>query len=96
MGRAPISYNPFDPVAMTDPYPIYRALRDESPLHWSEGAACWVLSRYDDVAAALRDPLTYSSASGVFPTAGAPGMADLFLPMLIMTDPPRHTGSPRV
>lgn len=91
-----LSYNPFDPASMADPYPIYRSLRDHSPTHWSEGARCWVLSRYDDVANALRDPGTYSSASGVFPTADAPDMADLFLPMLIMTDPPRHTALRRI
>lgn len=88
-----LSYNPFDPASMADPYPIYRSLRDHSPTHWSEGARCWVLSRYDDVANALRDPGTYSSASGVFPTADAPDMADLFLPMLIMTDPPASHGT---
>ena len=76
MVRNTLSYNPFDPAVMAAPYPIYRSLRDHSPTHWSEGAQCWVLSRYDDVANALRDPGTYSSASGVFPTADAPDSAD--------------------
>lgn len=95
VGRTSVDYDPFDPAVIADPYPIYRALREEFPLYWCEKSGCWVLSRYD-VAAALQDPLTYSSASGVFPTAGAPDMADLFLPMLIMTDPPRHTALRRI
>lgn len=93
---ARIDYDPFDPTVIDDPYPVYAALREQAPIYWSEQTRCWVLSRYQDVSAALLDPQTFSSASGVFPTAGAPDMADLFLPMLIMTDPPRHTALRRI
>jgi cytochrome P450 len=54
-----------------------------------------VISRYDDVYAALHDWETFSSARGVFPTSepGAQGMdmADTLMPMMIRMDPPRHT-----
>ncbi|WP_445257320.1 cytochrome P450 [Nocardioides aurantiacus] len=86
-----MTYSPFDPQVVTDPYPIYRELREHAPVYWSKAAGCWVLSRYDDVSAALIDPDTYSSASGVFPTPPGVDMTQLFLPMMIMTDPPRHT-----
>ena len=86
-----LTYSPFDPEVIADPYPLYRDLRDRAPAYWSHGANSWVLSRYDDVAAALADPGTYSSASGIFPTPPGVDMTELFLPMLIMSDPPRHT-----
>lgn len=84
-------YSPFDAEVMEDPYPVYRELRDHAPVYWSSQANCWVLSRYHDVSAALADPATYSSASGIFPTPPGVDMTELFLPMLIMSDPPRHT-----
>lgn len=84
-------YDPFDPQVQQDPYPIYERLRDEAPVYWAEDANTWVLSRYDDVSAALAAPETFSSAKGIFPSPPGVDQSDLFLPMLIMTDPPRHT-----
>jgi hypothetical protein len=40
---------------MENPYPIYTRLRDEAPVFWSEQWQAWVVSRYDDVAASLKD-----------------------------------------
>jgi cytochrome P450 len=91
MSNQQLTYSPFDAEVMADPYPVYRELRDHAPVYWSPEASCWVLSRYDDVSAALTDPATYSSASGIFPTPPGVDMTELFLPMLIMSDPPRHT-----
>ena len=91
MSDQPLTYSPFDAEVIADPYPVYRELRANSPAHWSREANSWVLSRYDDVSAALADPATYSSASGIFPPPPGVDMTELFLPMLIMSDPPRHT-----
>jgi cytochrome P450 len=91
MDQQQLTYSPFDSEVIADPYPVYRQLRDHVPVYWSPQASTWVLSRYDDVAAALIDPATYSSASGIFPTPPGVDMTQLFLPMLIMSDPPRHT-----
>ena len=91
MSDQPLTYSPFDAEVIADPYPVYRELRANSPAHWSREANSWVLSRYDDVSAALADPATYSSASGIFPTPPGVDMTELFLPMLNMSDPPRHT-----
>jgi cytochrome P450 len=86
-----VAYDPFDPRVQEDPYPIYAKLRDQAPAYWAEGANTWVLSRYDDVSAALAQPETFSSAKGIFPSPPGIDQSELFLPMLIMTDPPRHT-----
>lgn len=91
MSNRQLTYSPFDAEVMADPYPVYRELRDHAPVYWSPEASCWVLSRYADVSTALADPATYSSASGIFPTPPGVAMTELFLPMLIMSDRPRHT-----
>lgn len=44
------------PAFFSDPYPVYAALRRDDPVHWSDVLQSWVLTRYDDVVAALRDP----------------------------------------
>jgi cytochrome P450 len=51
----------------------------------------WVLSRYDDVAAALRDPTTFSSQG--FRAAFAPDWLgdDRMASLLLLLDPPEHT-----
>jgi cytochrome P450 len=43
------------PEVLANPYPLYRRLRCEDPIHWDERLAVWVVSRYDDVAFALQD-----------------------------------------
>jgi cytochrome P450 len=40
---------------MQDPYPIYRRLRQEAPVFWSENWKAWVVSRFGDVAKSLKD-----------------------------------------
>ena len=45
----------FTPEGRTDPYPIYHELRSAAPVHRSE-AGMWILTRYDDCWATLRDP----------------------------------------
>lgn len=39
-----------------DPYPLYRMLREGGRAHYSERPRGWLIPRYDDVSAVLRDP----------------------------------------
>jgi hypothetical protein len=48
-------FDPRDPAVRTDPYPIYRRLRETEPIHRAP-FGYWVLSRYADVSAVLRAP----------------------------------------
>ena len=42
---------------LADPYPLYHQLRSEDPVHWSQQANSWILTRYDDVRFTLQhDP----------------------------------------
>src|SRR5262245_34859959 len=52
----------FDPLAtQADPYPLYRRLRDEAPVHHSEKRRVWSVTRYDDVMHVLKSPEIFSS-----------------------------------
>lgn len=44
-----------------DPFPVWRRMRDEQPLLYDEIGGRWVLSRYDDVVAVLRNPEVYTA-----------------------------------
>lgn len=88
MGSQSLTYSPFDRAVIDNPSPTYLTLCDEAPAFWSAQAHCLVLSRHVDVSAALHDPVTFSSAAGFYPTPPGVDMTELFLPMLIMSDPP--------
>lgn len=48
----------FDPASkdfLESPYPVFRRLREFSPVHWNERLESWVVSRYDDCLEVLRD-----------------------------------------
>src|SRR3990170_1782628 len=51
-----VEYNPFVPEVHANPYPLYQQLRESDPIHWSELLEGWILTRYDDVVAVLKDP----------------------------------------
>src|SRR5262245_750792 len=44
------------PDGRRDPYPYYQRLRDVAPIHRSTTVNAWLLTRYDDCWATLRDP----------------------------------------
>jgi cytochrome P450/ferredoxin-NADP reductase len=59
-------YNPLAPDFYTsDPFGVYRWLRDEAPAYYSEKWGWWALSRFDDVRAAILDPDTFRSFEGM-------------------------------
>ena len=60
MQRADFNY-PLSIIAEDDPYPTYKWMRDNDPAHYSAAEGVWVLTRYDDVAAAFKDWKTWSS-----------------------------------
>jgi cytochrome P450 len=56
-----LDYDPISPRWRDDPYPVYRQLRDEAPVHFAPLANAWCVTRYDDVQRVLTDPETFSS-----------------------------------
>jgi cytochrome P450 len=89
-GRGPVRWDPYDAEIRADPYPVYRRLRDEAPLHLDEKHGFYALSRFEDVERCLLDPATYSSARGAVieliqaNVKISPGG-------LVFEDPPVHT-----
>jgi hypothetical protein len=79
-------FDPYSPAFDADPFPIYAELREHHPCLWSPEARTWVLTRYDDIANALQDWRTYSSAAGNLMDE-LPNRAGATLGT---TDPPRH------
>jgi len=52
----------FDPLAAhANPYPIYRRLRDEAPVHHNEARRVFSVTRFDDVMHVLKTPEIFSS-----------------------------------
>ncbi len=86
-----VHFDPFSDEFFNDPFETYRQLRDYAPVYHSTQYDFWALSRYEDVASAMRDHETYSSAKGVT-------LEDFIDPealtpegVIIMMDPPQHT-----
>lgn len=42
-------YRLLDPEVLADPYPLFRRLREEDPVHWDPFLHSWVVTRYEDV-----------------------------------------------
>jgi cytochrome P450 len=82
-------YDPYDGSIDADPYPVFRALRDEAPLYRNERYDFFALSRFDDVERCSVDWGTYSSARGTLLELIT---ADFDVPpgMVIFEDPPAH------
>ena len=50
-----VSYDPYSPEVMRDPYPIYRELRASRPVYPLEQYDAWALSRFEDVWQVVQD-----------------------------------------
>jgi cytochrome P450 len=44
------------PAALADPHPVFHRMRREDPVHHSRTLGAWLVTRYNDVLRALRDP----------------------------------------
>jgi cytochrome P450 len=85
-----------------DPHPLWRQLRREDPIHWTQGIVSpfWSVTRYDDIIAAFSEPNLFSSMRGLI-VPSSPEMEALTPEMqgagqmMIMTDPPLHNAMRR-
>ena len=91
--RSGVTYYPLTPRVYRNPYPTYAKLRAQDPVHWNFLSQSWVLSRYRDIDAILRDHTRFSNearhrrglnqtqASASYPRG----------PSMLFLDPPDHT-----
>ncbi len=77
--------NLLDPQFYVDPFPAYRWLRDNDPVHWDPVHRIWGVSRYDDVVAVEKDTGLYSSLWG-----SRPATDQLSDTSMINKDDPEH------
>ncbi|PYV66173.1 MAG: cytochrome P450 [Acidobacteria bacterium] len=88
-------YHLLDPEVLADPYPLYRRLRTEDPVHWDSFLHAWVVTRYPDVIRVLhhfsasRTP-TPEQLSGMNLSALNP-IAKVMVRQMLFLDPPDHT-----
>jgi cytochrome P450 len=85
-----VYYDPYDVDILTDPYPVFRRLREEAPLYYNGAYDFFALSRFDDVERGFLDHQTFSSAHGhvlEWIQAKSQPPDGVF----IMEDPPFHT-----
>lgn len=80
------NYDPFDPAIIANPFPHYRLLQQEAPVHEVEKHGFFVLSRYDDVVAAAQDWENFSTTWGPGPQRAESPVASI-----LQSDPPQHT-----
>ncbi len=60
-------FNPWLEENRRDPLPAYRRLRENTPIHRNRWQGTWVLSRYEDVTAVLRDPRFSTGRGALLP-----------------------------
>ncbi len=93
-----------DPTVQDNPFPYYQHLRAEQPVLRMPGTGFYVLTRYEDLRAVLRDPDTFSNTLDLEELSGekARQLGALFqqrlaekgwphVPTLHQSDPPEHT-----
>src|SRR3954452_4079992 len=84
-----VYYDPYDFEIDSDPYPIWKRMRDEQPLYYNSKYDFFALSRYEDVERCSKDWRRYSSAKGTLLELIKSGM-DLPPGSIIFEDPPHH------
>ena len=84
-----IEYDPYSEAAIADPQPIYRRLRDSSPVHYVEKHDAWAISRFQDIWDVSLDSASFSSAGGTLPAQVLTRQQGV-IPILNYVDPPEH------
>ena len=90
-------FDPFSPGFAQDPYPTYKRLREEDPIHWSP-LGFWMITRFEDVDFVLRDKRfgqdiqhllsrKYPDQPNILDEPSSRTLANL----IVMKEPPDHT-----
>jgi hypothetical protein len=88
-------FHRLDPEFLADPYPLYRKLQAQAPVHWDPYLHAWVVTKYADVVTVLqrcsarRMPgPTHFSEMGL---AELSPIAEVIVRQMIFMDAPAHT-----
>lgn len=83
-GAINTDYDPQNPATAADPFDAYRALHRSGRVHYNPRRATFIISRLDDVRAALRDTDQVTSTQGVT-------RLRMSAPLAVLTDGEEHT-----
>ncbi len=81
----------FSPEFTKNPYPTYARLREEDPIHqvrFPDGQLGWLVTRYADADAVLKDPRFIKDYSKLF--GGNMDQMSVFTQNMLFSDPPDH------
>jgi cytochrome P450 len=84
-----VYYDPYDFDIDADPYPVWKRLRDESPLYYNAKHDFFALSRFEDVRECSTDWKTYISGRGSVLELIRSGM-EIPPGIILFEDPPDH------
>jgi cytochrome P450 len=93
-GAAPSLYHLLDPEVLADPYPLYRMLRTEAPVHWDPYLYAWVVTSYREAVEVLHRLSAQATATPE--KLAALGMHELgpiahvMVRQMLFLDPPQH------
>ncbi|WP_020106383.1 cytochrome P450 [Nocardia sp. 348MFTsu5.1] len=89
MTKAKLVFDPFSQEFFNGSYDVYRRMREEAPVYYSEEYDFYALSRHADVSRGLTDFATFSSSRGVdLAQVRTGGIAEH--KSIIVMDPPEH------
>ncbi|GAB3006515.1 cytochrome P450 [Mycobacterium bourgelatii] len=97
---SPDNFDPLDPQTLQCPFPHYRALREQAPVHFVAARGMWFVTSRELVTEALTNHEVFSSNFGVpqlpAPESIAAAVAEIAaegwppVPTLLTADPPEH------
>lgn len=89
-----------DPIIRNNPFPFYRALREQCPVYYDPGLDVWLVTRYADACQVLHDDVNFSLEHG-YQDRYANGHLEEFAAIMeregggfirdLTLDPPAHT-----
>jgi cytochrome P450 len=82
-------YDPYDHETIFNPHALFKRLRNEAPLYYSDEHGFYAVSRFDDIEQVLLNRDTFISRKGVTLDLLKSGM-DIPMGTLIFEDPPEH------
>ncbi len=94
-GKSLSLFHLLDPEVLANPYPLYRRLRSEAPVHWDPYLHAWVVTRYADVVTVLhhfsanRTPTPEQFAAMGLSELGP--IAQMMTRQMLFMDAPAHT-----
>lgn len=88
-------YQLLDPAVLADPYPLFRRLREQDPVHWDPFLHAWIVTRHADVMTVLRkfsaDRIRTPEQLSSMGCDGLNPIARVMIKQLLFMDAPGHT-----